>query len=255
MNSDKEIVEIFHLFFLKFLEKRIEKSLYALKGGCNLRFYFKSIRYSEDMDLDIKTIAKETLRKNINKLLNENSFAQVLFSRGIEIVQITAPKQTETTQRWKIRLLNRNFSRELPTKIEFSRRKMEDNIIFEPIDSQITHQYKLQPILCSHYPKEVAVWQKINALISRNETQARDIFDLDLLSKLNIDVPVIKSMESLNIEKAKENSLLINFGDFKSQVFSYLQPEYQEYYNSEIVWNNMQENVLKILDTLNNETH
>jgi predicted nucleotidyltransferase component of viral defense system len=28
-----------------------DKTLYALKGGCNLRFFFDSVRYSEDIDL------------------------------------------------------------------------------------------------------------------------------------------------------------------------------------------------------------
>ena len=29
----------------------VDKSLFALKGGCNLRFFLKSIRYSENIDL------------------------------------------------------------------------------------------------------------------------------------------------------------------------------------------------------------
>ena len=45
------------------------KHLYAVKGGCNLRFFFKSIRYSKDLDLDVHTTAKETLRKNVNQIL------------------------------------------------------------------------------------------------------------------------------------------------------------------------------------------
>lgn len=47
-------VEQFHLLFLEQLGKVVDKQLTALKGGCNLRFFLKSIRYSEDMDIDIQ---------------------------------------------------------------------------------------------------------------------------------------------------------------------------------------------------------
>ena len=68
MFSVKEYIEIFHLIFLRHLENKLDKTLYSLKGGCNLRFFFKSIRYSEDIDFDIQNINKETLRTKINKL-------------------------------------------------------------------------------------------------------------------------------------------------------------------------------------------
>ena len=31
-----------------------------VKGGCNLRFFFDSVRYSEDIDFDVAVIARET---------------------------------------------------------------------------------------------------------------------------------------------------------------------------------------------------
>lgn len=46
-----------------------DKGLIALKGGCNLRFFFGSVRYSEDMDLDVVVIAKETLKNQVDRLL------------------------------------------------------------------------------------------------------------------------------------------------------------------------------------------
>ena len=64
-----QAVERFHLVFLAQLGTRMDKKLYALKGGCNLRFFWKSIRYSKDIDFDVHTIAKETLRNNIRKIL------------------------------------------------------------------------------------------------------------------------------------------------------------------------------------------
>ena len=50
--SPKATVELIHLVLLDLLGRKVDKKQYALKGGCNLRFFFKSIRYSDDMDLD-----------------------------------------------------------------------------------------------------------------------------------------------------------------------------------------------------------
>jgi hypothetical protein len=57
-----QAIEIFHLLFLRSFSARVDKALFSLKDGCNLRFYHRSIRYSEDMDLDIRTMAQGTLR-------------------------------------------------------------------------------------------------------------------------------------------------------------------------------------------------
>ncbi len=85
MLTPQENVEIFHLIFLDQLGRKIEKNFYALKGGCNLRFFLKSIRYSEDIDLDIQTIAKETLQNKVRKILNSDSLNNILKSKKIEI--------------------------------------------------------------------------------------------------------------------------------------------------------------------------
>jgi hypothetical protein len=46
--TTRQAVETFHLVFLRALVAKGEhKALIALKGGCNLRFYFGSVRYSE----------------------------------------------------------------------------------------------------------------------------------------------------------------------------------------------------------------
>ena len=46
------------MFLRALVAKGDDKSLIALKGGCNLRFYFASIRYSEDIDFDVVVIRR-----------------------------------------------------------------------------------------------------------------------------------------------------------------------------------------------------
>ena len=61
--GDIQAVEQFHLLFLAHFGARVDKKLYCLKGGCNLRFFWKSIRYSEDIDFDVHTIARSLCKK------------------------------------------------------------------------------------------------------------------------------------------------------------------------------------------------
>ena len=71
MYSAIQIREIFHFFFLHQLTRISDPKLYVLKGGVNLRFYFKSPRYSEDMDLDVVAGGVGTLKKNGYKILED----------------------------------------------------------------------------------------------------------------------------------------------------------------------------------------
>lgn len=48
--TDQEAVETFHLHFVRLLFMGRDKANYIVKGGCNLRFFFGSVRYSEDLD-------------------------------------------------------------------------------------------------------------------------------------------------------------------------------------------------------------
>src|SRR5258708_30575645 len=139
------------------------KHLYAVKGGCNLRFFFKSIRYSEDLDLDVHTTRKETLRKNVNQILKFPGLAQILRTHRLEISFVSEPKQTETTQRWKIHLRTDTVS-ELPTKIEFSRRDFDQSVAFEAVDPEIPRLHRPRPILPAHSPLEATFAQNCQAL-------------------------------------------------------------------------------------------
>lgn len=245
-----QYVEIFHLLFIRHLEQKLDKNLYAIKGGCNLRFFFKSIRYSEDIDFDIRTIAPATLRNKINKLLESVALKQSLKSNGIEIVKISESKQTETTQRWKISLKVAGESLPLATKIEFSRRQMNNNFKFETIDNEIIQLYKLYPIVANHYTREEAFNQKVNALINRTETQARDIFDLNLLLDSKIDLRFFDQSLKNDLETAIANLGSISFTDFKGQVVAYLMSEYQNYYDTPKTWEDIKNSVTAVLRAL-----
>lgn len=238
-------VEIFHLLFLRHLEAKLDKSLYAVKGGCNLRLFMKSIRYSEDLDIDVRTVARDTLIKKVNGILDSAGLHATLQNKGIEIVRYAAAKQTDTTQRWKIQLKVAQSALPVPTKIEFSRRQLEPGTELGPVEPELIRAYQLYPILCSHYDKHAACRQKLAALVGRTEVQARDVFDLNLLIDQGADPRPIDSELQLKLKKIDEVIMSIDFAAFTSQVVSYLSAEYQDYYRSKNVWGEMQDKVLR----------
>lgn len=52
MITDVAAREAFHVLLLGELSNRLSEGTFVLKGGVNLRLYFGSPRYSEDIDLD-----------------------------------------------------------------------------------------------------------------------------------------------------------------------------------------------------------
>jgi hypothetical protein len=252
--NPRQSVELFHLLFLSQLGRKIDKKLYALKGGCNMRFYFKSIRYSEDMDIDIQVVNKDTLSKNVNKLLGSVPFMNILQAQGLEIVNISAPKQTFTTQRWKIELKSKQSVLPLHTKIEFSRREIEDDTIYEPIDSQIIRRYSLSPFMSNHYSMQSMFRQKVRALALRSETQSRDIFDLYLLIGSGNHFKLDKKTTAI-LADAKSKAAGIDFADFKGQVIAYLPEDNQQEYDDESVWDVIVRTVIESMDNYKHEAN
>lgn len=250
MWSERQAVEVFHLLFLRAFGARVDQTLYALKGGCNLRFFHKSVRYSEDLDLDVRTIATATLRNHLNRVLESQSFLQTLRAQQIEIASFTAPKQTGTTQRWKIQLRIGTDASAIPTKIEFSRRQFDEGTIYERVEAEIIRRYRLYPVSVQHYSAKAAFEQKINALAARRETQARDIFDIKLLLDAGANGEPLSRPIQQHLPQAIENAMSIGYDAFMGQVQAYLEPEYQQQYRGRRVWEALQQEVVDALGAL-----
>lgn len=240
-------VEPFHLLFLAQLGRRLDKTLYVLKGGCNLRFFHRSLRYSEDMDLDVGDVDTHVLRDKVRSIFESRPFAQILEARGIEIDHVTEHKQTSTTQRWKLGLRTARGARPLPTRIECSRRGIDEGVVFESVDPNLIRAYQLPPLMVSHYGASAAFRQKLGALAHRKEPQARDIFDLHHLIAMGAGTDVLRHLDRKDAAKARTNAMTIDFPTFKSQVLAYLPPEDQAHYDSASVWDTL---VLEVVAAL-----
>jgi hypothetical protein len=250
--SARECVEMFHLVLLRALVAKGERrSLIALKGGCNLRFYFGSVRYSEDMDLDVTVVAPSTLKNMVDRILVSPLVVSPLRMRGIAVVETSAPKQTETTQRWKIGLSVRGLDLPIRTKIEFSRRDAIRGTAFEGIAPELLRSHGLTQVLATHYAAPAAAVQKIHALSARAEPQARDVFDLELLfARPECAELALAAPQKRWLAAAIENAMTITYDEFRSQVVAYLDPEQTAPYESEEAWNAMQQTVIARLEAL-----
>lgn len=240
-------VEQFHLLFLVQLSRRVDQRAIVVKGGCNLRFFLRSIRYSEDMDLDVGDLDTQFLRDKVREVLGSRPFRQILQARGIEIEHVTEHKQTDTTQRWKLGLRVEGTPVPLPTKVEFSRRGLDEGIAFGSVDPSVARAHQLPPLMLSHYHAAAALRQKVGALVGRPQTQARDVFDLHHLLAIGTGADVLGGLEERIVARAAANALSVDFGMFKSQVLAYLPPEDQERFDSSSVWDSM---VLEVVEAL-----
>ncbi len=95
--------------------------------------------------------------------------------------EVSKPKQSDTTRRWKVPITPDGQSQPVRTKIELSNRNGEHRYELEAVPGRVVAPYGLRPPSVQHYLGEPAAEQKVLALAGRSETQARDVFDLDLL--------------------------------------------------------------------------
>ena len=249
--------EVFHLEFLRWFGRKTDPKHYALKGGVNMRLFFGSIRYSEDMDLELSGIRVDIVQDIVLKILNAQDFVNNLRPYGIQRVSIpdmVKAKQTETTQRFKIHLTT--FAGEdLFTKVEFSRRGIKDGIVVNVVPDSILRTYKLIPVIVPHYNAVSSSIQKITALASRPAVQARDIFDLYILSPKysSSEISELKILKKDKLEKAYENLFSVTFEQFRDSVVSYLSTDEQTSYSSSIFWDEIKLKVANSLEKLMNK--
>jgi hypothetical protein len=220
----------------------------------NLRFYFKSPRYSEDMDLDIFAGSVSTLKKNGYKILQEASFLRSLQVYGIDGIKVNDPdkaKHTEVTQRFRVGLITQAGQR-LPTKVEFSRRteqeQVSEQLVTERIDPEIARYYRKLSFPVQHYTGEVAALQKVAALYGRQTTQARDVFDLSVLYAGGyINRHMIQSaLSDEEKTKACDCILSLGFSEFAGQVIEFLPEPERAQYDSPTAWAALQEDVMAL---------
>ncbi len=226
----------------------MDRAAWVVKGGLNLRAWFGSLRYSEDMDVDVFGLSPHVLREKVDKLLVSRALRDTLASQGLELARSSKPKQTETTQRWKFELRADGLALPLHTRIEFSRRGVSEEYRLEPVRPEVVRPYALQAPAVNHYVARSAARQKIRALATRKETQARDVWDLELLVRTTgADGSPFSPEERRSLATALDRAMELPFDAFRSQVVPYLEPAHQETYDTRDTWERIRDLVVERL--------
>jgi len=240
------------LTFLRALVRKVPTSSFAVKGGSNLRFFFSSYRYSEDIDIDIHDVPVHVLKDGVMSILSSSGLADTARSSGIESIRppdIAHAKQTETVQRFKVHLIT-TAGEDLATKIEFSRRGLDSPIRAEPVLPEILAAYRMAPLIVPHYTAGAAVRQKVQALLTRRQPEARDVFDLYLLSPQ----PEARALTLGDHFSADELRRAINRIDsieyerYRDTVVGFLATDDQERYDQSEIWDQIRLVVIEMIE-------
>lgn len=242
-----QAIECFHLAFLNVLPSHLRRENYVLKGGANLRYFYRSHRYSEDIDFDLVSGEGWKLADHVDAVLAAKALELLLRQHGLSVSNINKAKQTDTTRRWKLLLAVPGHAQALSTKIEFSIRNGDDRFDIEPVDENVVKPYGLLRPSLQRYRTEPATEQKIGALAQRSETQARDVFDLDWLFRTQGGTVEADRVKPELIEKAAHRCLELTYDAYRGQVVPFLEPEVASIYGGEEAWNQMQSAVLEEL--------
>jgi hypothetical protein len=242
--SDAEAIESFHLAFLRVLQQRLPYEKYVLKGGANMRYYLGSHRYSRDLDFDTDGDEPFRLEEGVDAAVGSDALRVVLLAQGLRVVDVHKPKQTSTTQRWKVLLSGGALGGgQVWTKVEFSRREIDGRWVAERIKEFGSLRGFTAPV-APHYLPAAAAEQKVRALAGREATKARDVFDLHLLLSTYPEEIDLGRLDAQVLMAAGERVATMTWEDFREQVIPFLDDQVRELYTSRESWEGMKDAVL-----------
>lgn len=244
-----ELRELFHLALLRQLGARLSGRSYAVKGGICLRFFHRSPRLSEDVDLDIVSqVRASTLEKAVDSVIDSRAMLATLMPAGVTAIKATKPKQTETTQRWKV-MLHISGGEELRTKIEFSRRRDKIQYSIGVPDPNLLRHYKAAPFAAQYYDATLMSAQKIAALAADGRNALRDLFDLHHLFFTIGSKPqeAAALLDPKTLKAAAEKAQSFTFASFQQQVVPYLTSELMDLYKDSAVFDKQKDEAAAML--------
>ena len=240
--------EAVHVFLLKRLEGLSEPGKIVVKGGVNLRLFFGSVRYSEDIDLDGDPSASVAIKDVICSMFEDRATIQELRKLGIRGLDPgEGPnKDTETTYRHKFGVLTGGGVR-YPTKVEVSFRPRYDGdeILTSEPSPDVVRPYLGEDfsLVLSHYGRGAAVRQKVLALAGRQFVQARDVYDLNVLAPSGQAAEAVGSLahevDDEILQRAHDRTLEISYDEYRGQVVEFLPEGVRAEHELDMVWDEM----------------
>lgn len=172
--------------FLAALFATTTKREMALKGGLAMRAATGSTRFTKDVDLQT---GPEVPMERVRSLV-EGAIKACLGAGIIENVVISAPKQTDTVQRWKLNGTIAGGGSNVHMTVEVSRRGLPEPANLATVTYAPAYGGGKKAILVESYSPSTLAAAKIDALLSPNRIAVRDLFDLYRLTiEMRVDPP------------------------------------------------------------------
>lgn len=186
----------------------------------------------------------------MDTVLSSRALAFVLRAHDLFVQRTAKPKQTATTQRWKLTLAHLKLGEPIWTKVEFSHRGTDPRTSIDQVPDEIVRPYALRPPTVMRYLPAAMIEQKIVALAGRTETQARDVFDLELLFRGWPEAVAAGVVPARRLEAAAERAMALPFEAYRDLVTRFLEPDVRELYDRRGTWDQMQAHVVERLMAL-----
>ena len=249
-----EIVEGFHLAFLQALATRANLAAWALKGGGNLRLFYASERFSEDLDLDTFDIEPWAFQDRIDQALASSLLTRTLGILGSRIEYANRKERSDTRSKWVIGLRHPAETQLVYTQIEVSHREYPYRgfVKVEPVSQVVVAPYAsaLRRPTFGHYLPRAAIAQKVDALGERDVRQPRDVFDLDLLFRVAPGAVSPGDVEEHRLRTGIARIFEIGYDEYRAKVLSFIEPDALPLYEPIEAWEGMQVAVAERLESL-----
>lgn len=247
---EQQVVESFHLALMTVLGDRAGRDAFVLKGGASLRFFLRSIRYSEDLDIDVPTMEPWRFTDRIKATVEGEILARLLALLGTTVNQGYRKDASATKEDWSFELAHPDVPLPVRTRVEVSYREYDypaDSWFPDRPADEVMAPYArvMRAPVITRYRVPVAMSQKVRALCGRMESQPRDVFDLDFLFGGWPDRPT--DLEEAEIGTAIDRVYEIGYGEYVSKVVTMLDPALASLYETEETWGDMQQ---RVIDTL-----
>ncbi|TAL94738.1 MAG: hypothetical protein EPN73_16575 [Paraburkholderia sp.] len=212
---------------IELMSQAVQNEL-VLKGGLAMRAVLGSTRYTADIDLDAVMPASVSRIQGIVR----RSIDRVIKQQGLlEDSQVSEPKQTETTLRWKVNGRAPGTARPVSLTVEVSRREWAAPFRTEQLELNKEFAGGVARGRVLTLDAQALAVCKVLALTDPRRDAPRDLFDLSVLieTKLEAPAPLLASQSPERLEQAlaelwaKVESM--GYGRFKTDVVPYLPPE------------------------------
>ena len=249
-----EIAESCQLVLLQALATRVDPAAWALKGGANLRFFYASERFSEDVDLDTFDIEPWAFQDRVDQTLASDLIKRTLGILGSRIDYVNAKERSETKSKWVLGVRHPSEQEPVYTQIEVSHREYPYRAFakVEPVPGAAVDRYAAavrRPIF-GHYLPRGAIAQKIDALAGRDIRQPRDVFDLDILFRAAPDALARGDVDASSLQVAITRTFEIGYDEYRAKVLSFIERDALPIYEPVVAWEAMQMAVIERLEAL-----